>query len=55
MVDGEAKRSSDVVLITSDRLGTGDRKLGKVLMKAFLNTLCDVEPNRLNSYSQMMG
>lgn len=46
MVDDrvETKRSSDVVLITSDRLGTGDRKLGKILMKAFLNTLWDVEP-----------
>ena len=40
----ETKKSSDVVLITSDRLGTGDKRLGKILMKAFLNTLWDTEP-----------
>ena len=40
----EKNKSSDVVLITSDRLGTGDRRLGEILMKAFLNTLWDAEP-----------
>ena len=40
----ETKRSSDVVLITSDRLGTGDDRLGEILIKAFLNTLWDAEP-----------
>lgn len=39
----ETKKSSDVVLITSDLLGTGDRRLGKILMKAFLNTLWDAD------------
>jgi selenium metabolism protein YedF len=38
------EQSSDVVLITTDRLGTGDEQLGKILMKAFLNTLWDVDP-----------
>jgi selenium metabolism protein YedF len=38
------RQSADVVLITSDRLGTGDRQLGEILMKAFLNTLWDAEP-----------
>lgn len=37
-------QSTDVVFITSDRLGTGDQRLGEILMKAFLNTLWDVEP-----------
>ena len=37
-------QSADVVLITSDRLGTGDRQLGEILMKAFLNTLWEAEP-----------
>ena len=36
--------SGDVVLITSDRLGTGEARLGEILMKAFLNTLWDYEP-----------
>lgn len=34
-------KSEDIVLITSDRLGTGDEELGKILMKSFLNTLWD--------------
>jgi len=33
-----------VVLITSDRFGTGERELGEILMKAFLNTLWDTGP-----------
>jgi selenium metabolism protein YedF len=33
-----------VVLITSDCFGTGDRQLGGILMKAFLNTLWDASP-----------
>ncbi len=36
--------SKDVVFITSDRLGTGDRQLGEILMKSFLNTIWDAEP-----------
>ncbi len=43
-VQVEMKQTSDVVLITSDRLGTGDERLGEILMKAFLNTLWDYEP-----------
>jgi selenium metabolism protein YedF len=38
------KMSGDVVLIESDCLGTGDRELGEILMRAFLNTLWDTEP-----------
>ena len=37
------KQSRDVVFITTDRLGTGDQRLGEILMKAFLNTLWDAE------------
>jgi len=37
-------QSKNVVFITTDRLGTGDRRLGEILMKAFLNTLWDAEP-----------
>jgi len=36
-------KSADVILITSDRLGTGDEELGKILMKSFLNTLWNHE------------
>ena len=36
--------SGDVVLITSDRFGVGEARLGEILMKAFLNTLWDYEP-----------
>ncbi len=39
-----AKNSGNVVLITTDRLGTGSEELGKILMKAFLNTLWDTSP-----------
>jgi selenium metabolism protein YedF len=39
----EEKESTIVVLITSDVFGTGDKRLGEILMKAFLNTLWDVE------------
>jgi len=39
----ESRKSGDVILITSDVLGTGDRRLGEILMKAFLNTLWDAE------------
>jgi len=38
------EKSQHVVLITTDRLGTGDRRLGEILMKSFLNTLWDAEP-----------
>ena len=40
----EKAKSADVVCITTDRFGTGDEKLGAILMKAFLNTLWDYEP-----------
>jgi selenium metabolism protein YedF len=32
-----------VVFVATDRLGTGVRKLGEILMKGFLNTLWDAE------------
>jgi selenium metabolism protein YedF len=38
------KQSGSVVLITTDRLGTGDDELGAILMKAFLNTLWNADP-----------
>jgi len=44
MRDGLKDQIGDVVLITTDVLGTGDRKLGEILMKAFLNTLWDTSP-----------
>lgn len=31
------------VFITSDQLGTGDQRLGEILIKAFLNTLWEAE------------
>ena len=31
---------TDVIFITSDRLGTGDKRLGEMLMGGFLNALC---------------
>ena len=37
------KEGTIVVLITSDVFGTGDERLGEILMKAFLNTLWDAE------------
>ena len=40
----EEKPGGCVVLITSDRFGTGDDELGGILMKAFLNTLWDAGP-----------
>ena len=43
-VDGRPAVSRGVVMITSDSFGTGDRRLGEILMKAFLNTLWDAEP-----------
>lgn len=39
-----ADERSAVVLITSSRLGTGDDRLGEILMKSFLNTLWDAGP-----------
>ena len=36
--------SSDVILIGSDQLGTGDERLGETLMESFLNTLWHAEP-----------
>lgn len=45
-VEKEASETTDgaVILIGDDSLGVGDRELGKMLMKAFLNTLFDGEP-----------
>ncbi len=40
----EAKKSTDVVLVASDQLGTGDERLGEILINAFLNTLWDSDP-----------
>jgi selenium metabolism protein YedF len=39
----EEKESTIVVLITSDVFGTGDERLGEILIKAFLNTLWDAD------------
>ena len=36
-------QSKDVIMITTDRFGSGDDELGAILMKAFLYTLWDVE------------
>ena len=41
---GLACPRSDVVLITSDRLGIGSEKLGESLMKSFTDTLLGVDP-----------
>ena len=41
--DHKEKESTIVVLITSDVFGIGDKRLGEILMKAFLNTLWDAE------------
>ncbi len=40
----KGERSSDVILIGSDQLGTGDGGLGEKLMESFLNTLWHAEP-----------
>ncbi len=40
----EKQNANHVVLISTDSLGTGDKKLGGILMKAFLNTLWDARP-----------
>jgi selenium metabolism protein YedF len=37
-------KGADVIFITSERLGTGNEELGKILMKSFLNTLWNHEP-----------
>ena len=34
---------SYILFITSDRLGTGDKRLGEILIKAFLNTIWEAE------------
>jgi selenium metabolism protein YedF len=39
-----ATRNGLVVLIGSDMLGEGDKTLGRVLMKAYINTLVEVWP-----------
>jgi selenium metabolism protein YedF len=42
---GQAKpiKSSYIIFITSDCLGTGDKRLGEILIKAFLNTIWESE------------
>lgn len=35
---------NDVILITSNRVGAGDERLGEILMQSFLNTVWYVEP-----------
>ena len=40
----EEVKSGAVILIGSDRLGTGDRELGEKLMASFLKTMCDNDP-----------
>lgn len=45
-VEKEARETTEgaVILIGDDSLGVGDKELGKMLMKAFLNTVFDGEP-----------
>jgi selenium metabolism protein YedF len=45
-IENEARQAMDgaVILIGDDSLGVGDKELGKILMKSFLNTLFDGEP-----------
>lgn len=45
MSEGTSKPPSIVVVIANDEIGTGSQELGKVLMRSFLKTLKDVEPN----------
>jgi selenium metabolism protein YedF len=40
----DAAKGDVVVVISTDRFGSGDERLGEILMKAFLNTLWDREP-----------
>ncbi len=42
-VEAKSAACRDLVLITSERFGTGDARLGEILMKAFLNTLWDAD------------
>jgi len=44
LAKAEPRGGRVVVLITTDRFGTGDERLGEMLMKAFLNTLWDASP-----------
>jgi selenium metabolism protein YedF len=43
------KKGTDTLMITNDRFGSGDARLGEILMKAFLNTLwdADTKPGRM--------
>ena len=43
-VQARKKQNSDVVLITSDRLGIGSKKLGESLMESFTDTLLGIDP-----------
>jgi selenium metabolism protein YedF len=49
LTEEKGKKSADMVLITSDRFGSGEARLGGILMKAFLNTLwdADTKPGRI--------
>jgi selenium metabolism protein YedF len=40
-VDKKTKKAADVLLITSDQLGTGDEVLGELLITTFINTLTE--------------
>lgn len=49
------KTNSTVVWICSDQFGVGDKELGKILMKSFLNTLWDREPKPAKLIFQNRG
>jgi selenium metabolism protein YedF len=49
------KTNSTIVWICSDLFGVGDEKLGKILMKSFLNTLWDREPKPAKLLFQNRG
>jgi len=49
-VQSDARATSQVVLIGTDQLGTGDAVLGKKLLKSFLNTMCDAEPKPVKMF-----
>jgi selenium metabolism protein YedF len=48
-VDKKTKKAADVLLITSDQLGTGDEVLGQLLITTFINTLAEAyqKPSRI--------
>ncbi|MFA5309987.1 MAG: sulfurtransferase-like selenium metabolism protein YedF [Dehalococcoidales bacterium] len=44
MARAGVNKNAVTVLITGDKLGRGDDRLGEILMKSFLNTLWDSDP-----------